>query len=159
VECSFSIFLPTYAINWGSDLAVPASCPILQDSQRGCRGYLEENGGQKTQRRTPRQESDQGDNFILPQGWIYTITVVKRERGEVGNIYTGQSTRMVSWCQQDVGFSERSQVCHITGCPDHQICISLLQLAGDFPWTQSYLALTIILTSIMEGFKGITPNT
>jgi len=55
-------------------------------------------------------------------------------------------------------FSARSELYHIIIHPDHQIYISLLQLAGDFPWTQSYLTLTIILTSIMEGFKGIAPN-
>jgi len=36
-----------------------------KDSQQGCRGYLEENGGKETRRRKPRQESDQGDNFIF----------------------------------------------------------------------------------------------
>jgi len=97
-------------------------------------------------------------------------------RGEVWNIYAGQghSTHVVTWCQQDVGFSERLQV--ITLCiltsdvflskvttlsynySSWPLCINLLQLAGDFPWTQSYLTVTIILTLIIEGFKGITPN-
>jgi len=72
---------------------------------------------------------------------------------------------VISISQQDVGFSEKLQVItlgvliyHIIIHFDHQICNSLLQLAGDFPWTQSYLMLTIIITSTMEGFKGIAPN-
>jgi len=47
---------------------------------------------------------------------------------------------VISISQQDVGFSERLQVItlgiltyHIIIHLDHQICISLLHLAGDFP--------------------------
>jgi len=66
-----------------------------------------------------------------------------------------RSSHWASWSH--MYFSARPQLYHIIIHPDHQICI--LQLAGDFPWTQSYLTLTILLTSIMEGFKGIAPNT
>jgi len=48
-------------------------CPFLQNSQRGSRGYLEENGRQETQRRTPRQESDQCLKFSASQLWLYTV--------------------------------------------------------------------------------------
>jgi len=65
-----------------------------------------------------------------------------------------RSSHWTSWCQ--MYFSARSQHYHIIIHFDHQICISLLQLAGEFPWTQSYL--TIIITLIMESFKGIAPN-
>lgn len=46
---------------------------MQQDSQRESRGYLEENWGQETQRRMPKQESDQGDNFNSCKLWLYTI--------------------------------------------------------------------------------------
>jgi len=67
-----------------------------------------------------------------------------------------RSSHWVSW--RLMYFSARSELYHIIIHLDHQICTSLLQLAGNFPWTQSYLILTIIITLIMEGFKGIIPN-
>jgi len=160
------------------------SCRTVNDGT----GYLEENGGQETRRRTPRQESDQGDYFF-PQGWIYNITGVTEGGASMkhlrrpGTQYScGQG---IGWCWQDVRkvtglsdllvsrmlvfqngyrsshwaswhqiyFSAKSQLYHIIIHPDHQICISLLQLAGDFPWTQSYLTNHNININ-NEGFQG-----
>jgi len=98
--------------------------------------------------------SSEGNRMLIFQkGYSFVISLVSRMLVSQ-KVY--RSYYWASWLQ--IYFSARSQLCHITIHPDHQICISLLQLAGDFPWTQSYLTLTIILTSIMEGFKGITPN-
>ena len=44
-----------------------------------------------------------------------------------------RSCHWASWLQ--MYFSARSQLHHIIIHPNHHICISLLQLAGDFPWT------------------------
>jgi len=89
------------------------------------------------------------------KGHRFVISISQQDVGFFQEGY--RSSHWASW--RKMYFSAMAELYHIIIHPDHQICICLRQLAGDFPWTQSYLTLTIILTSIMEGFKGIAPNT
>jgi len=74
-------------------------------------------GGQETQRRTPRQESDQGNNLIFSQGCIYTITGVTERGGKwTGHRHSIHVVRKLAVIDRML---ERSRVCQIywsTGC-------------------------------------------